>query len=53
LKVSPPLNKESLDAKITELKTKMDTYIKEGEEKLKEEEEKLGEGALLEEEVEV
>lgn len=52
LKVSPPLNKESLDAKITELEGKLDTYTKEGEARLKEEEEKLGEGLLPEEEEE-
>jgi hypothetical protein len=44
LKVSPPLNKESLDTKITELEGKLSNYVKDGEAKLKEEEEKLGEG---------
>jgi len=50
LKVSPPLNKESLDAKIKELTEKREQYVKDGEARLKEEEEKLGEGTLPEEE---
>lgn len=50
LKVSPPLNKESLDAKLTELEGKLSHYVKDGEAKLKEEEEKLDEGLLVEDE---
>jgi hypothetical protein len=46
LKISPPLGKENLETKITELKEKLDTYVKEGEAKLKEEEDRLGEGKL-------
>lgn len=41
LKVSPPLDKESLDTKIQELTDKMAKYQVEGEQRLKEEEEKL------------
>lgn len=52
LKISPPLNKESLDGKINQLTELKAKYEKEGEERLKEEEEKLGEGVLQEEEVE-
>jgi len=52
LKISPPLNKEALDDKQKEIKAKLESYVKEGEEKLKEEEEKLGEGVLVEEEEE-
>ena len=52
LKVSPPLNKESLDTKITELEGKLSHYVKDGEAKLKEEEEKLGEGVLEDEDLE-
>jgi hypothetical protein len=52
LKVSPPLNKESLDAKISELEAKHANYIKDGEARLKEEEEKLQEGHFVEEEYE-
>ena len=48
LKISPPLNKESLDSKIKELTEKYATFEKEGEARLKEEEEKLEEGQLLE-----
>jgi hypothetical protein len=51
LKISPPLNKESLDGKITQLTELKAKYEKEGEERLREEEEKLGEGVLEEEEV--
>jgi hypothetical protein len=50
LKISPPLNKEALDAKIKELEEKMINYDKEGEARLKEDEEKLAEGLLDEEE---
>lgn len=50
LKVSPPLDKESLDAKLTELEGKLANYIKDGEARLKEEEEKLEEGELIEDE---
>lgn len=52
LKVSPPLNKETLDSKITELEGKLANYIKDGDARLKEEEEKLGEGLLIEDEEE-
>jgi len=44
LKISPPLNKESLDSKLTELTEKKEDYQKRGEERLKEEEERLAEG---------
>jgi len=53
LKVSPPLEKESLDIKIKELTEKMENYEKEGEIRLKEEEEKLvNEGVIEDEEPE-
>jgi hypothetical protein len=48
LKVSPPLGAESLDDKIKELNGKLTAYIKEGDEKLKAEEEMLEEGKLEE-----
>lgn len=41
LKVSPPLNKESLDSKIQELTEKLAKYKTDGEQRLKDEEEKL------------
>ena len=41
LKVSPPLDKESLETKIQELTEKLAKYQVEGEQRLKEEEEKL------------
>ena len=44
LKISPPLNKESLDTKIKELEEKRVKYNEEGEARLKEDEEKLAEG---------
>lgn len=51
LKVSPPLDKESLDSKIKELTEKMENFEKEGEIRLKEEEDKLiNEGVLVEDE---
>lgn len=46
LKVSPPLNKESLETKLTELEGKLSNYVKDGEGKLKEEEDKLDEGVI-------
>lgn len=46
LKISPPLDKESLDAKIKELTEKKEDYQKRGEERLKEEEERLAEGQI-------
>jgi len=46
LKVSPPLNKEALGDKIKELDEKLNKYIVEGEQRLKEEEERLKEGLL-------
>ena len=46
LKVSPPLNKDALDEKITELQKKTDDYLEQGNKKLKDEEEKLEEGKL-------
>lgn len=48
LKVSPPLDKDNLESKIKELSEKMTNYEKEGELRLKEEEEKLQEGLLVE-----
>jgi len=44
LKVSPPLNKETLAPKITELKAKLDFFNQEGEKRLKEEEDKVMSG---------
>ena len=52
LKVSPPLNPESLEGKIVDIKAKMETYITEGEARLKEEEDKLEEGKFMDEEEE-
>lgn len=52
LKISPPLDKESLDAKIKELTEKKEDYQKRGEERLKEEEVKLAEGQIDKEEFE-
>ena len=39
LKVSPPMAKEQLDPKASELKTKLDYFIVEGDNRLREEEE--------------
>lgn len=47
--MSPPLDKESLDSKIKELSEKHSAFEKEGELRLKEEEDKLAEGTLEEE----
>jgi hypothetical protein len=52
LKVSPPTNKEQLEPKIEELNAKLKYYTEEGEKRLKEEEEKLLAGVLVEEEEE-
>lgn len=43
LKVSPPLGPNDLANKVTELQTKKEEFEKEGQKKLDEEEEKLGE----------
>lgn len=50
LKISPPLNKESLDTKLKELQEKLVNYEREGEARLKEEEDKLNDGELVEDE---
>ncbi len=50
LKVSPPLDKDSLDSKIKELTEKRVKYHEDGEARLRDEEEKLGEGTLIEDE---
>ena len=50
LKISPPLNKESLDSKLKELQDKLVNYEREGEARLKEEEDKLNDGELVEDE---
>jgi len=52
LKVSPPLDKESLDSKSKELSEKKKVFENEGEARLKEEEEKLDEGKMIEDEEE-
>jgi hypothetical protein len=49
LKVSPPLDKAALDPKIQELQDKLTYYNTEGEKLLKDEEDKLMAGELLEE----
>lgn len=46
LKVSPPLNKETLAPKIAELSIKLRSYNEDGEKLLKEEEEKLMQGHI-------
>lgn len=50
LKVSPPLDKDSLDSKIKELTEKRVKYFEDGEARLRDEEEKLGEGTIVEDE---
>ena len=50
IKVSPPTDKSQLDPKIDEINAKLAFYTNEGEKRLKEEEEKLLAGELVEEE---
>jgi hypothetical protein len=50
IKVSPPTDKSQLDPKIDEINAKLSFYNNEGEKRLKEEEEKLLAGELVEEE---
>lgn len=44
------MNKESLDTKLKEIQEKLETYKKEGDAKLLDEEQKLGEGKIDDEE---
>ena len=53
IKVSPPTNKSQLDPKIEEINSKLSYFTQEGEKRLKEEEEKLLAGEIVEEEEEI
>lgn len=53
IKVSPPTDKSQLDPKIEEINAKLAFYTNEGEKRLKEEEEKLLAGELVEEDEEL